>query len=112
MIGAGGKVTVTTSGTPVAALPAAILPNFKDQAIHGIMVQQITGNTGKIYIGRQGMNISTLAGVYAVLPTPTAGFLPTFSAAVTIAPNALGSVEFWIDADINGEGALVTFLQL
>lgn len=111
MIGTLGKITVPAAGTPVSAVAGSNYEN-KPQPCHGIMVQTAPGNTGNIYVGTADMDKSTLAGVFAVLPIPTDNFLPTFSAALTIAPNALKLNEFYIDADVNDDGAIVSYLIL
>lgn len=110
MIQALGMIPVPAPGTPVAIDTA--LPNpDKSMSIHGALFEQIPGQTGKIYIGRKSMDKSSLVGVYAILAIPTTNFLPTFSVALTIAPNGLSTIEFWVDADVAGEGVLVTILQ-
>jgi hypothetical protein len=103
-----GKIAPTSAGTPVSV--QASFPQQKPQSIHGIMFEAAPGNTGKVYIGWQTLDRSTFAGVMAILAVPTTNFLPTFSAAVTIAPNGLNVNEFWIDADNSNEGAIVTLL--
>ena len=110
MIAALGPIVVPSGGTPVAIATALDNPD-KQQSIHGIMLQTLPDNTGKIYIGRADMHRTTLVGVYAILPIPTVNFLPTFSAALTIAPNGLSTREFYLDVDVDGEGVLVTYLQ-
>lgn len=106
----GAAVTVSAAGTPVAV--AANYWNTKQTSIHGILIQALPGNTGKVYIGSDAMDKSTMANVYAVLPVPTTNFVPSFSAALTIAPNALKLSDFYIDVDVNNEGALVSVLAL
>lgn len=106
-----GKVTVPTPGTPVRA-SAAYTDPAKHVACHGIMFQTLPSNTGKIYIGRANMNKAAFTGLFAMLVAPSASQLPNFSAAITQAPNALGVEEFYIDADVAGEGVIVTILEL
>lgn len=114
-----GKITVTTPGTTIAVdslLPAAPL-KAPSASIHAILFQAVTGNVGKIYVGRQDLDKTTLDGVMAVIPAPALNasnipiMLPTFSIALTISPNGLSTQEFWIDADNGGESVLVTVLQ-
>jgi hypothetical protein len=109
MIQALGKVTVPAAGTPVRST-ANLTDPTRRYAVHGVLIQALTGNTGKVYIGTTGLNKSTLANVFAVLAIPTTNQLPTFSAALTLAPNAITLDDLYLDADINGEGVLVTAL--
>jgi hypothetical protein len=105
-----GKVVVTTGGTEVRSTL-----NEPDQTARvgaqSFFVQQVTGNTGKIFVGSVGLDRITLAGVYAVLPAPTAGVLPSFSATVTESPAGFNMADIYIDADTNGESALVSFTE-
>lgn len=114
MIGCSGPFPVPTPGTPVhVTAPATGSGNGGNPFnIHGVMFQALPTNTGNVYIGIAGMNKTTLANVAAVLPIPTANFLPAFSTSLTIAPNALVLTEFWIDADNATDGVLVTWLRL
>ena len=111
MISALGAVTVPTPGTPVRATINRADPS-KPIPCHGIMFEALPANTGFVYIGQQNMNRSTLEGVYAVIPVPSTNILPSFSTALTLAPNGLGAHLFWVDADNPTDGVLVTFLQL
>jgi len=106
-----GKLTVPTPGTPVRVTAANTDPRTH-VACHGIMFQTLPTNTGKIYIGRQNMNKAAFTGLFAMLVAPTTSQLPNFSAAITQAPNALGIEEFYVDADVAGEGVIVTVLIL
>lgn len=114
MIQALGKIVVVTPGTPVAV--TSLLPPEGNPAqvqytrCHGILVQALPTNGGNIYIGDSELDAATLAHCFAILGVPTANFLPTFSAALTITPNGLMASDFYLDADVNGEGALVTIL--
>ena len=106
-----GKVVVPTPGTPVRATAANTTPS-KHVACHGIMFQVLPTNAGKVYIGRANMDKTAYTGLFAILVAPSASQLPNFSAAITQAPNALGVEEFYIDADVAGEGVIVTILVL
>jgi hypothetical protein len=108
MIAALGKIAVSTPGTPVRVTLS--IPYAKSTSLHAIMFEADPENTGNVYIGRAGMVRATRAGVYAMLAVPTANFFPTFSVALTIAPNGLSSDEFYIDADVAGDGAIATYL--
>ena len=111
MIQALGKVTVASPGVPIQVTDGLLNPT-KHRACHGIMIQALPSNTGKIYIGNVELDSTTLVGCFAILAEPTANTLPTFSAALTIAPNGLEMETFWIDADVSDDGVLVTVLVL
>lgn len=109
MIGALGPLTVPTPGTPVSV--STLLPANKHQPCHGILFQALPTNTGKVYVGNRTLDSSTLVGCYAILAIPTTNQLPTFSAALTIAPNGLDAAQtFFVDADNADDGVLVTIL--
>lgn len=106
-----GTTLVPNPGTPVQVrVPPEIAGpgNPGLSTVHAFLVQAVPGNTGRTYVGTAGLNKSTLAHVLAVLPIPTANLIPTFSTSVTAAANALSLSDLWIDADIGGEGVLVS----
>jgi hypothetical protein len=79
---------------------------------HAMLFQQIPGNTGKIYIAdRETANITTGVGVLATLAIPSANTLPSASATVTYAPAAFNLNDYWIGAEVNGEGCLVSAVR-
>ena len=99
-----GRVNVTTPGTPVPLTtdPAATAAK--------IFFQVIPGLTGKTYIGGPAMNKSTLANVARVLwPNATGGFSETFSLEAQDGRNSIRLAEYAVDADVAGEGLLVTY---
>ena len=99
-----GKVTVATAGTPVKVTPAIT-------RCHSILVEVLPTNTGKIYIGDSTMNKSTLVVVFAILAIPTTNILQSFSATLSYAPDAFDASKIFLDADVNGEGALVSIIR-
>jgi hypothetical protein len=102
-----GPILVPVAGQPYQVpVPAEMNP----PSCHAVIIEALPGNTGKIYIGLQGLNRASLAQVLAILPLPTANLLPTFSIALTVAGNAINVGAFWIDADISGEGVLLSAL--
>lgn len=107
----GMPVIVTTAGTPVAVVDFLAVSSRRSISIHGIMFQALPANTGKIYIGTRNMDQAMLTNLFAILPIPTDNFLPTFSCALTIAPNGLALETFYVDAENSGEGVIVTYLQ-
>jgi hypothetical protein len=72
------------------------------------VVSALSGNTGKIYIGTAGLNKTTLANTLVVLAIPTVNLIPTFSCSLTAAANALSLSDLFIDADVGGEGVLIS----
>lgn len=111
MIAPLGPLTVPSPGTPVSV--ATLLPAGKFQPLHAVLFQALPGNTGKVYIGNRTLNSSTFVGCMAILAIPTTNQLPTFSAALTNAPNALDQLQtFFIDADNADDGVLVTYMVL
>lgn len=105
-----GKVTVVTAGVPVRLTTNRTDPAQPYKA-HSLFVEQVTGNTGKLYVGvSSSMNKTTLVGVVAVIPAP-AGSLPFLDMSDELAPNGIAVSEMWLDADTSGEGALVSVIE-
>ena len=101
-----GLIQVPSPGTPVQITT--------DPSITAclLMVRTIPGFTGKTYLGLAGMNKSSAAktGVIRVLSEPAFGpqdgeFIPPTGRAHG---NVLRVSDFWVDADVAGEGVLVT----
>jgi len=108
MIRSLGKITVATAGTPVTLAQNAT--NQSPNRCHSFLVQVLSTNLGKIYIGQRGMNKTTLAGVFAVLAVPTANILQSFSATLSYAPNDFTASGIYIDADNSGEGVIASVI--
>lgn len=99
-----GRVVVTTPGTPV---PLATDPSI---TACKIFMQVVPGFTGKTYAGNRSMNKSTLAGVARILwPNSAGGFSETFYVESQDGANAIRLMDYAIDADVAGEGLLVTY---
>jgi hypothetical protein len=99
-----GRVNVVTPGTPVALTGNTSLTASK------LFFQVVPGLTGKTYIGRPSMAKSTLAGVARVLwPNAAGGFSETFSIQAQDGENTLRLADYAIDADVAGEGLLVSY---
>jgi hypothetical protein len=105
-----GKVTVAAAGTPVRITNNEVDP-VKSVRAHSFLIQVLPTNTGKIYIGKASMNKVTLAGVFVVLGLPSSVAIPSFSATLSYAPAAFELIKIFIDADVDDDGALVTFVQ-
>ena len=99
-----GRVNVTTPGTPVA------LTSNTSIAANRLFFQVIPGLTGKTYVGTKAMAKSTLAGVARILwPNASGGFSENFSIEAQDGENSIHLSEYAVDADVAGEGLLVTY---
>jgi hypothetical protein len=110
-----GRITVTTSGTPVNL--ASKLHN-QTLPCQTIFVQQIEANSGKLYL-LDAANGDKQSNVLATIPAPTkvagvATFLPYASVTIPNERNQLNASQIWIDADNSGEscqGSAVAFFS-
>ncbi len=99
-----GKVTVPAPGTPVP-INASIVATASI-----LFIQTIPGLTSKIYIGQAAMNKATLAGVSRILwPNPSGGICDQFVLADESGLDGIRLAEYYLDADVAGEGALVAY---
>lgn len=99
-----GRVSVPTPGTPVQLTTNDAITASK------IFFQVIPGLTGKTYVGVPAMNKSTLASVARVLwPNATGGFSETFYIETQDGEDSIRVADYAIDADVAGEGLLVTY---
>jgi hypothetical protein len=101
-----GKLSVPTPGTPV--------PLTTDHTVTATKVffQVIPGLTGKTYVGKPSMTKGTLAGVARILwPNPTGGFSENFYIETQDARDSIRLADYAVDADVAGEGLLVTYWQ-
>lgn len=99
-----GRVNVATPGTPV--------PLSTDPAVtaNKVFFQVIPGLTGKTYVGNPAMAKSTLAGVTRILwPNASGGFSETFYLESQDGTNSIRLKDYAVDADVAGEGLLVTY---
>jgi len=103
------KITVAVPGTPIRLTSTQANPAEKFSC-HGVLVQAMPFNTGRVYIGRATMNKTLLTEMFAVLAIPTDHTIPSFTAALTLSPNAVNLSDLYLDADIALEGALVSVL--
>ena len=103
-INCNGRVNVATPGTPVplSTDPAATASKLFFQAIPGL--------TGKTYVGATSMKKTTLAAVARVLaPNPAGGYSETFYIESQDGENSIHLKDYAIDADVAGEGLLITW---
>jgi hypothetical protein len=99
-----GRINVTTPGTPV--------PLSTDNAVTAckLFFQVVPGLTGKTYVGVPGMNKSTLEGVLRILwPNSAGGFSETFSLESQGDHDSIRVANYVVDADVAGEGLLVSY---
>jgi hypothetical protein len=106
-----GKVTITTSGILVRATNNETNPTER-LPCQSILFEQWPGNTGRIYIcDRQTADKNTGTGVLAILMPPSTTGLPSAGVGVPSAPAALNAADFWLDAEVNGEGVLISVVK-
>jgi hypothetical protein len=101
-----GKVTVASAGTPV--------PLSADTTLRAcaILVATIPGLTGNVYLGGAGLDQNTLTRVMIRFNAPSVFGPPDiFLVEARSGRNALQVSEYFLDASVSGEGALVTYFQ-
>jgi hypothetical protein len=99
-----GRVNVVTPGTPV---PLSTDPTVTASKV---FFQVIPGLTGKTYVGVPGMAKATLNGVARILwPNSSGGFSETFEVESQDGEDSIRLANYAVDADVAGEGLLVTY---
>jgi hypothetical protein len=99
-----GRINVATPGTPV---PLSTNPTVTASKL---FFQVIPGLTGKTYVGTHAMTKATLAGTARVLwPNAAGGFSETFYIESQDGENSIRVMDYAVDADVAGEGLLVTY---
>jgi hypothetical protein len=99
-----GRVNVATPGTPVP------LSTDETVTVTKLFFQVIPGLTGKTYAGTPTMNKTTLAGTARILwPNPAGGLSETFEIEAQDAADSIHLADYAVDADVAGEGLLVTY---
>lgn len=99
-----GRINVSTPGTPV---PLSTDPT---QRVSKLFFQVIPGLSGKTYIGNPAMKKSTLSGVSRILwPNASGGFSDQFFLEAQDGADVIQLSDYAIDADVAGEGLLVTY---
>jgi hypothetical protein len=77
-----------------------------------LLFQVIPGLTGKTYVGNAVMTKATLGGVARILsPNASGGVSETFSIEAQDGTDSIRLSDYAIDADVAGEGLLVTYWQ-
>lgn len=107
-----GRITVITSGIPVRATFNEVDP-ARRYPTHAMLFQRDDPTeTGNVYIlDSEDAVIATRVGVIGILAVPTVNILPSFSATITLAAAGLNLVNYFIDADIDGEGCIVSVIR-
>lgn len=99
-----GRINVPTPGTPVP------LSTDRTATASKLFFQVIPGLTGKTYVGSPAMAKATLSSVARVLwPNSTGGFPETFCIESQDGEDSIRLAEYAVDADVAGEGLLVTW---
>jgi|SRR5580698_69228 hypothetical protein len=99
-----GRVNVAVPGTPVPLTTNPAITASK------VFVQVIPGLTGKTYLGSTLLNKATLAGVARILwPNSGGGFSENFFLESQDGTDSIRLKDYAIDADVAGEGLLVTY---
>jgi hypothetical protein len=99
-----GLITVTTATTLVQIKATS-------EKCHGIFVQAKPTNTGYIYIfhGNTG-TAANFIDMVGWLGIPSGAAAPFFQVGISNAQNPLDISDYYLDASVNGEGAIVTLL--
>jgi hypothetical protein len=111
-----GYITVSTPGTPVRVSFNQADPT-KAISCNGVLLQALFAtnghkNTGLVYIlDRPNPNYTSGVGVLAILGIPTSASMGAYSASMPAAAAALNVCDFWIDADIAGDGVVASFIR-
>jgi hypothetical protein len=101
-----GRVNVATPGTPV---PLSTDPTVR---VSKLFFQSVPGLTGKCYIGAPAMSKSALSHVARVLvPATTTVVADQFEISSRDGRDSLYLDQYAVDADVAGEGLLVSYWQ-
>lgn len=107
-----GRLTVPVPGTKVAVssiIPAGVWSSVNGPYKgHGIMLQVLPTNTDRITVYQ--LQADGSYNEVAFLAAPTDNFIPSFSAALTIAPNSIVMSDLYVDAAVADEGVIVDLL--
>lgn len=103
-------ISVDTPGTPELVTQVETSPT-RVKKVHGVLFQVKRSNTGPVAIGVAGMVMATGEKCYVILPPPTATTIPSFSMALTLAPNSITLSDMRVDAENATDGVLVSILE-
>jgi hypothetical protein len=108
---ANGFVTVTTAGTLVRLTLNLPVPTARVGA-QSVQIQAKPGNSGPIYVGLAGFVRSTGVGLLAIIPKPasaTTGPFASQSFSMPLAATGFDVSHLYLDADNDGDGAVVSW---
>lgn len=101
-----GRVNVASPGIPV---PLSTDPKLR---VTKLFFQSVPGLTGKCYIGASAMSKSALSQVVRVLvPATNTAVADQFEISAHDGRDSLYLNQFALDADVAGEGLLVSYWQ-
>lgn len=115
MLKAYGMTTVAVPGTPVCVTTGQASPTSVHQHLcHGVRIQAWPANTDLIYVGSSAAMVrATGVGVYGVIGIPGAtGEIPYLDFGHSPQSNPIDLTQIWIDANVGGEGVIVTPLDV
>lgn len=96
-------VTVAAAGTPVRSTINETVPAAR-YGVQSFTVFALAANSGaNIYVGNSVMVKATGVGVYAIVPKGGAG-----SVIISESPAGFNMADIYLDADTNGDKALVS----
>lgn len=98
-----GKIAPVTAGTPVQATADGTI------RVARVRFQAVAGNTGVAFVGVSGLVKATLVGAIASLAIPGSGQPPAVEIHSGDGTNALQLSDYWVDANVNAEGVVVSY---
>lgn len=116
-----GLLPIPSPGTPIQLssvfINTDVWPGPASETtcrVHGVMVQSnpLGTNSGRMYLGVEGMVKATLVNALHVLPLLANGVPYTVTASLTLAPAAIALNDLYLDADEVNDAALISVLVL
>lgn len=113
-----GKLSVAVAGTPQKVTDFQAYKDALSEVklsqqfltVQAVLFQAWKANTGVVYIGKSSLNKTTGVGMAATLAAPTTTSIPSFGASNHLAPAGIDLSAFYLDADVSGEGPIMTLL--
>lgn len=104
-------VTVAVAGTPVQVITS-------HKSAQSVLIQAMPNNTGRIVIGSantvraNGAGTNPSGPVLAIIGAPTGNTAtpPSANGGNPSAPAGFNLQQFWLDASVSGEGAIVSYI--
>lgn len=100
-----GKIAVPTAGQPVQVSTTRLM-------VRGFRVSSVPGATGRMYFGVAGLKASTRAGLLKDLAAPATGvnsIVDSYERDPGEHTNLTDLSQFYVDADVSGEGPVVSY---